>query len=115
MSPRIRKIGSLTVLMWMIGVLLLPVVGYVASKAIEVPKMEIKLKLIATIENEIKKSIERLSERNTIDHQKIVDELKKNTADIKAIQVEIGDHDHRIIYLEGKHECLELNGEHVWK
>lgn len=115
MSPTVRKFGSATVLMWLVGVFMVPIVAYIASKAVEVPELEMQLRSISDIEKMIDDNIRELARQNTIQHGSIIDELKKNTADIMALQIKLENHRRKIDELTEKHKCVEVNGKKVWE
>lgn len=113
MSEKVRKIGATTVLMWMVGLFMFPVVAYVASNAVEVPEIETQIEAIGRTQIDIKNQLTDLSNANATQHHEIINMLSKHSAHIMALQIKCEQHKEIIKELKKKHHML--NGQDVWK
>ncbi len=110
MGEQVKKIGAITILMWMIGLFIIPVIAYIASNALKMPTIETHLGHMVKTQHEIiselkslKKSNIELSKSNLAEHRAIVEMInpvayglqsinercENNIADIKDCQDDI--------------------------
>ena len=93
MSERVKKAGSVTIILWLLAALALPVVSYIASNALQIPRIVTQLEhLVATntaIVKELKEfRIKDIAEDklNREEHRQIIKAMNRNTVIIGTLK-----------------------------
>ena len=93
MSNEQTKIGAATILMFMLGAFLAPVVYNIANKADSVPVIATKLEYIGQmveantiIQGEMVIALKEMTKANLTEHKEIVDSLTDTKFEVQALQ-----------------------------
>lgn len=103
MSETVRKVASATIVMWMIAVLILPVVGYVASLALQMPKVVAQLTHIAETNKEVAIELRALKQTNIEEHQLIMQKMNSNHYVIGSIRSDCDENTENIKWCKSKY------------
>ncbi len=85
MSSEVRKVGSITILMWIFGLTMMPVVGYVASNAIKIPAIEVHLGSLVKSQQEMVSELKIFRESNVAEHRAIAEMVSSHTYGLDRI------------------------------
>ena len=95
MSEQVKRVGVTTILLWLIGASLLPIMGYIANNSmnnsIEIPKVVVELRHMVEVQKELVTELRGLKESNQLDHQSIVIMIAEHTYGIKEIKTHCGE------------------------
>ena len=103
MSEQVRKVGAVTILMWMVAAFVLPTVGYIASNALHMPQVIEQLENMTRTQKEIAcelKSIQQthigLRKDNFTQHLNISNMIVEHTIIIKNVVKDVNKNTHDI-------------------
>ncbi len=91
MGAEVKRVGAVTILMWMVGLFMVPVIGYIASNALKMPAIEVHLGSMVEVQKDMVSELKVLRESNIAEH--------------KAIAELISDHSYGIIRMNER--CLD--------
>ncbi len=111
MSETVRKVASATIVMWMIAVLILPVVGYVASLALQMPKVVAQLTHIAETNKEVAIELRALKQTNIEEHKMIMEKMNNSQYFVRGIRKDCDDNTEDIKWCKSKYwkSAVEIN------
>ncbi len=79
MSEQIKRVGAVTILMWMVGLFMIPVIGYIASNALKMPAIEVYLGNMVTTQKEMVSELKILRESNVAEHKAIAQMVSEHS------------------------------------
>ena len=98
MSESVKRIGSVTILMWMVGLFTVPTIGYIASNALQIPSVVTQLKHMVNSQEEMVIELKALSAmhrseeiENRREHKLLSEMIVQHSYGLKNIEGECGD------------------------
>lgn len=95
MSEQVKRVGIATILMWLFGGSMLPIMGYVASNSMEnsktIPQVVTELRHMVEVQKEIVVELRGFKEANLAEHKSIVIMMTEHTYGIREIKENCGE------------------------
>lgn len=103
MSPQVKRVGAVTILMWMVGLFIIPVIGYIASNALQMPTVVEQLKHITDTQGQIVAEmrldrLDRVEEArvNVEEHREIIEVLTRTQYELETVVKDCKDNEKEI-------------------
>lgn len=95
MSEQVKRVGITSILMWLLGASLLPIMGYIASNTMNnskaIPEVVVELKHMIEVQKEMVRELRGFKESNLAEHRSIVIMMTEHTYGIKEIKRNCGE------------------------